>query len=110
MQAGKLRHRVTIQQLVAGSPQRTATGQHDTTWTDVTTVWAAVGPLSGRRLEAANATWSAVRVEILIRYRAGVTAGMRVVYGGRYYLIEAIIDPQERHRELRLMCAEGAVN
>jgi SPP1 family predicted phage head-tail adaptor len=108
LQAGKLRHRVTLQQQVAGSPQRTASGQRDVAWTDVATVWASIEPLSGRRLESAQATWPKVSVEIRIRYRAGVVAGMRAVHSGLYYPIEVALDPELRRIELRLMCSQGA--
>lgn len=108
MRAGDLRHLVTLQSLVAASPDQKATGEPDTTWTDWHAVHAAVEPLRGRELIAAQALQSDVDTRIRIRYRAGVSAAMRVVFGTRHYDIVTVIDPSERHIELQLMCRQGA--
>lgn len=105
--AGRLRHRVTIQQLVAASPQQTASGQPDESWSTYLTVWAAVEPLNGRELYAAQEHHAEVTTRIRMRHRSGVTAKMRVTYGGMTYDIKAIVNPEERNRELQLLCAEG---
>lgn len=108
MEAGKLRHRVTIQSLSAGSPQRTGSGQPDKAWATAATVWASIEPLRGREFFAADAVQSKVAVRIRIRYRAGITAAMRVLHGSTVYPIEAVVDPENRHVELQLMCSQGA--
>ena len=110
MQAGKLRHRVTIQQLVAGSPQQNAGGEPDTTWTDVATVYASVEPLRGRELFAAQAVNSEVSGQIRMRYRAGISPDMRIVYAGRHYDILALVNPLERNIELLAYVREGPNN
>lgn len=110
VKAGKLRHRVTIQQLVAGSPQKTPMGAPDKQWADVATLWADVRPLQGRALFLAQQALSKVNTEIEIRYYAGVTAAMRVKHGTTYYNIEAVIDPEQRHIRLLLQCATGTNN
>jgi len=107
MQAGKLRHRVTLQQLAAGSPQQKPTGEPDLAWGDVATVYAAVRPLTGRALFAAQQAQSKVTVEIEIRYRAGVVPSMRAVFQGVVYEIEAVVDFEERHTKMLLQCARG---
>ena len=108
MRAGKLRHQVVIQSLVPGSPQQKASGEPDTTWTNLLTgVSASIEPLSGRELFAAQEHHSEIEVRIRVRYRSGLTAAMRVVHDGLYYDIAAIIDPELRHRELQLMCKQG---
>jgi SPP1 family predicted phage head-tail adaptor len=107
IQAGKLRHRVTVQRLVAGSPQQTASGQPDEAWTDYFTVWASVEPLNGRELFAAQEHHAEVTHRVRLRYRSEVTAQMRLTFGGRTYSIFAVIDPELRGRELQLMCSEG---
>ena len=104
---GQLRNRVTIQQLATGSPDVFPSGEPDAAWTDVKTVWAAIEPLRGRELLAAQQIASEVSGTITIRYRAGVTAAMRVSFRSRYYEILAVIDPEERQRELELMCKQG---
>jgi SPP1 family predicted phage head-tail adaptor len=108
MRIGKLRHLVTIQQRVAGSPDQTAEGAPDEDWASYATdVWAAVEPLSGRELFAAQQFESEVTTRVRIRYRSGITAAMRVVFESRNYNIRYILDPDERHIELHLLCTQG---
>lgn len=114
MQAGKLRHRLAIQTPVAGSPQKTPTGAPATSWTTLCTVWGELTPLTGRRLEAAQATWPQATVEARIRYRATVLAAdtaatpLRIVFDGRYFPVGKVLNPLERRIELRLLCTQGA--
>src|SRR5689334_20690008 len=107
IRAGKLRHRVTIQSLVAGSPQQKPSGEPDVAWTDLVTCWASVEPLKGRELFAAQEHHSEIEVRIRIRYRSGISSAMRVVFEGKYYNIAATLDPDIRHRELELLCMQG---
>lgn len=108
MQAGQLRHRISIQQKVAGSPQQDATGEPDTVWTDYLVVWASVDPVTGKEPFLAQQKMSVVSHKIRIRYRSGITADMRVVHAGRYFDIIAPLNWGERNRELLLLCEEGA--
>jgi SPP1 family predicted phage head-tail adaptor len=109
MDAGRLRHRVTIQSVT--ETRDTSSGAISTSWADVATVWAAVEPLSGREFLAAQAGQSEVVARILIRYMAGVTAKMRVVHGARIYNIHAVLADKESGAEhLTLMVSEGVNN
>ena len=110
IQAGKLRHRVTIQSLSAGSPQQTGSGMPDESWATVATVSASIEPLSGRELFAAQEHHAETTTRIRIRYRSEVTAKMRVSHGGTTYNILSVIDPEKRHKEIQLMCADGVNN
>jgi SPP1 family predicted phage head-tail adaptor len=105
--AGKLRHRVTVQHLVAGSPQQTASGQPDTSWQEFMTVWASIEPLNGRELFAAQEHHAEVTHRVRMRYHDGITPLMRVKFGDRYFGIFSVIDLELRGRELQLMCSEG---
>ncbi len=102
--AGILRHRVTLQECVSGQDEA---GQPIDAWQDVATVWAAVEPLRGREYFAAAQVQAEVTTRIRIRYRKGIRPDMRVRYGERTYNINAVIDPEECHRELQLMCREA---
>jgi SPP1 family predicted phage head-tail adaptor len=111
MRSGPLRHRVTIQELVAGSPQQNSGGEMDDTWTDVATVNASVEPLRGRELIAAQTTNSEVTGTIRMRYRSGITSKMRCVLDGtRYFDILGVVNTMERNRELLLSVREGLNN
>lgn len=107
MRAGRLRHRVTIQQLVAGSPQQKPTGEPDVQWTDVATVWADVRPLHAKTLFLAQQVASRVDTEIEIRYRAGINAAMRVTFESEVFDVQGVVDPDKRHIRLLLLCASG---
>ena len=114
MRAGKLRHRLVIESKAAGSPQRSATGASALAWSTLLTVWGSLEPLSGNRLESAQATWPQATVEARIRYRSEVldadTAGtpLRISFGGRYYPVGKVLNIEERNIELRLLCTQGA--
>ena len=102
MRAGNLRHRVTIQQPVVDSSWGGTTN-----WEEYVEVWAAVEPLRGRELLAAQQVQSETTAKVTIRYVAGVTAKMRILHGSRIFELTAPpIDPEERHRELQLMVKE----
>ena len=71
--------------------------------------------MSGRALLAAQAVKSELSHEITLRYRAEFAnpisaSEMRAVYNGRYFNIHAVMNKDERNRELTLMCSEGLNN
>lgn len=103
---GKLRHRVTFQSLTM---QRGLGGGEKQEWVDECTVWARVSPLSGKFLFAAQQNHSEVTGTIDLRYRADINAKMRAIYEGKTYHIHAVIDPELRHKELKLMVSEGVI-
>jgi SPP1 family predicted phage head-tail adaptor len=112
VQAGKLRKRLVLQSRAAGLD---SVGSPSNVWTDVATVWGELLPMSGRALLAAQAVKSELTHEITLRYRAEfanpiTAAEMRVVYGGRYFNIHAVLNKDERNRELTLMASEGLNN
>lgn len=104
MRAGELRHRITIQQLIE---TRNELGEIiEQSWQDFATVWAAVEPLNGREYFNSQQINAEITTRIRIRYRAGIKPNMRVVYGERIFDIQSVIDIEERHAEMHLMCKE----
>ncbi len=110
MQAGTLNKRIKISQLVTGSPATDEFGAPNTSWEELDTVWAAVEPISGREFWAQQQVQSEITVKIRIRYRDDVAVGMKAEYNNKTYMIKNIIDYQEGHKELLLMCTEGVIN
>ena len=104
MNPGKLRHRIIIQKQEESS--KDGYGALVENWSDFKTVWSSVEPLVGRELFAAQKINAETTIRVKMRYVAGITSKMRVVYGTRIFDILAPIDPEERHRELHLMCKE----
>ncbi len=107
LSAGRLRHRIEIQDYEVSYDKY---GQPIYAWTPWATVWASVEPLQGREFLAAMALQSQTTVRIRMRYRPGVTSVMRVLFGGRIYGIESVIEPQSRRHELQLMCTTTTTN
>jgi SPP1 family predicted phage head-tail adaptor len=110
LRGGRLRHKITIQELPAGSPRQSSSGMRTDSWATFASVRAGIRALSGRELEAAQQRNAALEVEIEIRYLAGVAAGMRALHLGVYYPILAARDPDLRARRLLLDCSAGVVN
>jgi SPP1 family predicted phage head-tail adaptor len=103
IEAGKLRHRVIIQ---TATEARDSYGQPIQTWATFDEVWAEILPLRGTELFTAQQVQSKVVSKIKIRYLAGVSPKMRVLFGARIYQIESIINTTERNVESVLMCSE----
>jgi SPP1 family predicted phage head-tail adaptor len=86
IEAGRLRHRVRIEQLEnlldsnGAVIQDEETGQVAQEWAEVATVWAAIEPLSAREFIQSQATQSQITARIIIRFRDGLNAAMRLVH------------------------------
>lgn len=100
---GKLRHRITIQELIKVDDGYGGTVE---TWQNIATVWAAIAPLRGSERYTAQQVQSELTHKVTIRYRAGIKTQMRIVYKDKIFEIEAIIDVEERRQWLELLCSE----
>lgn len=108
IEAGKLRHRVVIQEQV--ETQDVSNGAINVSWRDVATVWAAIEPLSAREFVAAQAESSKVTTRITIRYRNNISAKMRLYHASKdaYYNIEGVLADKDSGLEyITLPCSEG---
>jgi SPP1 family predicted phage head-tail adaptor len=96
MQAGRLKHRVTIQ-------TRTSSKTGDV-WNDLREQWAEIRPLAAHKVTFLSAQNSKVTHEITFRDKPAVEAGQRVVYRSESYLITGVQtfigDRQEAAAEL----------
>jgi len=111
--AGSLRHQVAIDDLVdARSPS--GSGATTKSWVPVVTkTWARIVPASGREYVAAQSAQSKVTGRIVIRWRAGITARMRVrkLADGTIYNIEAVMpDPKSGREYLTLLVSDGVTD
>jgi SPP1 family predicted phage head-tail adaptor len=105
--ANRLRHRITIQRPI--TQQDPETGQLTTNWVAVATnIAAAIEPSSVREFVAAQAMQSQVIARIVIRYRPGLTAQMRILHGSRIYNPQGwLADPDSGIEYLTAPCSEG---
>ena len=102
MQAGRLNRRCTLQ---APGTTQDELGQPIPGWTDVATVWGDIRMKSGLESIKAGAPVSVVQASIRVRYRAGITAGMRVVHNLQAFNITAVM-PDVGGREYVDLIAE----
>jgi SPP1 family predicted phage head-tail adaptor len=101
--AGDYNRRITLQHFETTKDSEGIVTQQ---WMDVATVWAAVEPLRGREYFAAAAVNAENTVRFRIRYRPGITPDMRLLYNGRVFEIQSVIDVNEQHKEIHLMTRE----
>jgi len=99
-----MRHRVSIEEPVTlTSPS----GGTRTEWRRHSTRWAAITPLSGSELLTARQVVAEVSHQVSLWWFPELKASWRLVVQGRVLNIVSAIDVDEKHRELRLLCAEA---
>lgn len=104
MEAGKLRHRVTIE---APDDEQDASGQvnPDDQWTTSQTRYAAVEPLSGRNLEIARQIAAEITHKFTFRFFA-LGLSKRLVHDSRKFEILYAHDLDEKKRYLIVYAVE----
>lgn len=106
MHAGRLRHRVSLQEQVETRDDET--GAVIVSWQEFAKAWSAIEPLSAREFVASQAVQSEVVARITMRYRNDVTAKNRIVHNGRIYNIEGVLSDKDSGLEyMTLPCSEG---
>jgi SPP1 family predicted phage head-tail adaptor len=104
MQAGKLRHQITLEQ---NTGVEDTAGQVVDNWTPfATNLWASIRPLTGEEVLQAQQVQAEVTHEVKLRYLAGVTPQLRVLFGARVFNILSVVNTDERNYELVLLCKE----
>lgn len=92
---GKLDRRITLQGLTQTQGEY---GELIDTWTDVATVWANAYAGAGKEFVAARQVNAEVSMQFQIRWLAGVSATMRILYDGAYYDIVSLSEVGRRER------------
>lgn len=103
MRAGRLRHRLTFEE---ATESRDSFGDLQKSWSDFVTVWGAAEPLRGREFFDARRENVEAEIRFRIRHRDDIDEKMRVVWDGRTYDIESLLDVDGRGRELHVMATE----
>jgi SPP1 family predicted phage head-tail adaptor len=103
--AGRLRHRVTIERPV-GTPD--GAGGETVTWETLAAAWAEVRPLTAAEKTVAGHAAAVLTHRVTLRQRDGIAGGMRIVHRGRLLQIRAVRDPDEAGRWLVAECGEEA--
>lgn len=106
LDAGSLNKRVTIQ---SQSRADDTGGGATLTYSDVSTVWASISPGSGREFANAQQIVPELTHVVRMRYRT-LTSKHRLKYTGsggtRYFTIQSVLCPDERHEQLVVYCTE----
>jgi len=107
MRNGKLRHKVAIQRPLR--TQNQSTGAITVTWQDFYTgVYAEIAPLSARDFIAAQASQSEIIARIVMKYRPGIEADMRIVHGAHVYnIVGALPDAKSGIEYLSIPVTRG---
>jgi len=104
-----MRHRVTLQQPVLTAD---TAGGYTRAWTNVATLWAQIEPMTQRAIsneKFVDERLAAITTHrITLRYYAGVTADMRLLYGSRIFNIVSVVNADERGVLLQILAKEGA--
>jgi SPP1 family predicted phage head-tail adaptor len=108
MQAGQLRHRITIQAPVTASdPFQTVSAG---SWTNVLTCWARIESVDPRDVFNSGQQTMKVTHKVTMRYpgsQYAVGAGNQIVYGSRVFsVVGGILNEDERNRQLQLFAWE----
>jgi SPP1 family predicted phage head-tail adaptor len=104
--AGKLRHRVSIQ-----APVRTpgdGQGGYAPSWATIIggDVWAEVVPLSGSEAFEAGAIFGHTTHRVTIRHKTGISGRHSILMGSRRLYVRSVVNRDERDRTIDLICEE----
>lgn len=102
--AGRLRDEVTIE--TPTRSQNTGTGAVTNTWSVYTTTRAEVLSLAGSEGFEGDAAVARATYQVTIRYLAGVTAAMRILWEGQTLYILSVV-PDGRRREMVIQCTQN---
>lgn len=103
MKAGEMRNPLVIQEPINTQNDYGETIQ---TWREFASVNGSVKPSSAREFWRASQQVADATHGVTIRYLPGVLPTMRILYGSRVLNIISVLDNEERHAELNLICKE----
>lgn len=102
--AGELDRHVTLQRRIRRDDD--TTGQVLDTWQDVGKKWAKITPLTQTEILRAKQVQLDTTHTILLRWFEGLQSDYRILYLGKTYNINGIIDVDLDHVLYRLSCTE----
>lgn len=103
MDIGRLKHRITFQEL---SRRKNEYGELVDEWLDIKTVWAEIKPVSGNQFFAAKQISSEISHNVYIRYRDELNPSMRIKFKERVFEILYLMNVNEDNRLMQIYCKE----
>lgn len=104
MNSGKLKHRIEVQESINTRDEFGAISSQ--TWETFCLMWASIEPLSGREYFTAVQMQSEISHKITMRYKSGIKPHYRILWNGRIFDIQSILNKEERNIELIFYCSE----
>jgi len=102
MRAGRLRHRMAVYDVrLSGGVSSTET------LTLLGTFACDISPMSGKEYQGLGGTANVLTHKITMRYIKGVTTASIGIFSGRRFRFTAVINPDERGRELQIVAVES---
>lgn len=110
MQAGRLRHRLTILNFIS---VRDPSGQPIEEWQEGATIWAEVLGISGREQLQSGAETAEATIRTWVRYRRDITAASRLKvltgpFAGTTINVVGPPVPDAKRTRLEILCKQGA--
>lgn len=104
MQAGELRHKMTVEQLAEADVDD---GTVNKTWSVFANVWASVQPFAGRELLEAQQMSPRADHRVTVRNLPGLRPGVfRFLLNGRILSIVSVRNIDERSIAMECLCGE----
>lgn len=113
MLAQQLKHAIVIEAADPAAVTRDVDGFEQKAWSGLFPCRAAISTEGGREFFTAKQLGAELSHEVVIRWRPGVVAEMRVMFDDlsngviRYFDIKRVVDMDEGHRWLHLWCTEA---
>jgi SPP1 family predicted phage head-tail adaptor len=104
LRSGNLNREVVVEQR---STTKDTSGQQLDVWTQFCKTRAQIEQMSGAEVVSAGAQLGETMHQVIMRYRPGIRANMRLTYQGRILDILSVLDDFSQHRKLTLLCKEG---
>ena len=106
--AGQYRTLATFEEDIGAD--NAVSGQHEEAWQPLASdVWCDLMPLSGREFVAAQQLVTNITHRLRVRYNPTLTfhPRLRLKVGERVLHISHVLDVEERHVELEMLCTEA---
>lgn len=103
MRAGKLRHRIKLEQV---AETQSSSGAISESWTTFATLWAEIEPRNGREYFSSQQVVEELTLVIGIRYYPNVVPKMRIFWAGRTFDIRYVLNVGGMDKQMILGCVE----
>ena len=113
MNPGELRNRIEIQKYIRDGDKVNEAGEEVKTWQPYVKLWSKFYNSSVKDQLKAEKSAASIVYEIVTRYRNDINTTMRVVYKGKKYSIDHVVNYKELNTETHLYCTlieEGVYN